>query len=268
MTGVLVVAFLSESLAVTLEGKEPQRSPLVGDLPEIARIEGPGRTEFVIRGRVPQKVSDSFVIIARQMMKDVEERFRPAPGSKLSPVDVCLFENTDEYQDFLHRALGPDNHEGPLGVYWRYRRAVIANLSTPLGNLRHELAHALIADAFGHLPAWLDEGLASLYNEAIWLKNRYLFGQTHRLQQLRKARSDGKLPDFETLAASGEKEVYGKDYYIYYSLGRFISLYIDKQGRLGEFVQEMSTKRSADEQHKVLMRFVDLSDFLSWIDNL
>lgn len=202
------------------------------------------------------------------MIKDVEARFRPAPGSKLSPIDVCLFESTNEYQDFLHRALGADNHEGPLGVYWRYRRVVIANLSTPLGNLRHELAHALIADAFGHLPAWLDEGLASLYNEAIWKKGRYIFGQTHRLWQLRKVKSNGRLPDFATLAASGEREVYGENYYVYYSMGRFISLYIDKKGRLGEFVQEMSTKRSADEQRDTLMRFVEFSAFLSWIDNL
>ncbi|NMB74694.1 MAG: hypothetical protein GYA21_06140 [Myxococcales bacterium] len=258
----------TSALAVTLEGREPARAAAATDLAEIARVGGSGRTEFVLRGRVSRRHAAAAVRLAHELIEDTHRRFLPIDGSKLPPVDVCLFETTAEYRRFLREALGPENREGDLGVYWRYRRTVVANLSTPLGNLRHELAHALISDALGPLPAWLDEGLASLYNEAAWKNGAYVLGRSHRLAQLRAARAAGKLPDLAALAAAGEREVYGENFRAYYSLGRFIALYLDEKGKLAEFVQEMSQSRTTDEQRMALERYVDFAAFLAWTERL
>ncbi len=267
---IVLVASLAHfgSGAVTLEGKEPARAAAAADLPELARVSGAGRTEFVLRGRVSKKLARAAARLAREVMEDAHRRFLPVDGSRLPPVDVCLFETTAGYRRFLQDALGPENREGDLGIYWRYRRTVVANLSTPLGNLRHELAHALISDALGPLPAWLDEGLASLYNEAVWKDGAYRLGHTHRLAQLRDARGAGKLPDLAALAAAGEREVYGENFRAYYSLGRFIALYLDEKGKLAEFVYKMSGSRTADEQRGVLERYLDFAAFLRWSDQL
>lgn len=260
--------FWADALAVTLEAKEPARAAAAADLPEVARVAGDSRTEFILRGRLSRRRVAEVTRLARQVMEDAQRRFLPAGGSKLPPVDVCLFETAVEYRKFLQDALGPENREGDLGIYWRYRRTVVANLSTPLGNLRHELAHALVADALGPLPAWLDEGLASLYNEATWKDGACLLGRTHRLAQLRAARAAGKLPDLAGLAASGEREVYGENFRAYYSLGRFIALYLDEQKKLRPFVQAIGKARAVEEQRAVLERYLDFTALLAWTERL
>lgn len=73
------------------------------------------------------------------------------------------------------------------------------------GTLKHELFHIVVRGDIGDIPAWLDEGVATLYEESHWVNDTLLvnndkFWRTIVLQQTLKGfQLYSKLPDLETL---------------------------------------------------------------------
>jgi hypothetical protein len=254
----------------TLEASEPPRAAAAADLPLLGEIEVDGVARLAVRGELSADRARALLAEIRAVATDARARFLPAAPAGLGPIDVCLLSDTRAYQTFLERLLGPRHGENALGLYSPYRRLVAANLSQPLGNLRHELAHALANDALGPLPAWLDEGMASLYNQASRSKaGRLRLGTTYRLDQLRAARASGTLPDLDALARSTAREVYGARSRAFYSLGRFLMLHLDEREQLRPFLKAfVRAPRTAAGQRAVLREFIDWPAFLAWTDTL
>ncbi|GEM_PF-1728690 len=249
----------------TLEAREPGRSEAARALPELARLEEPGAAVLVLRGEVPAAKAAELVRLVRAAAQDARRRFLPPAPAGLQPVDVCLLADTARYRAFLDALLGPGHGENDLGLFNPYRRVVAANLDMPPGHLRHEIVHALVADALGPLPAWLDEGLASLYNEARPVEGGLELGRTYRLDQLRAAREAGTLPDLAELARSTGRSVYGARSRAFYSLGRFLLLHLDSRGELRAFLAALRAAPATEAgQREVLARFVDWPVFLAW----
>jgi len=271
---ILTLALLcmagGQVFAVSLEEVKHERHRSVEALPELARIGAAGDTIFILRGRLSKNRAKQIERITRQVHRDVKRRF---PGDRdkagLRPVDVCVFATSKLYRKFAKEVMGSDEYGADRGFFVPYRRLVVADLGRGVGGLRHELVHALLRDEFGSLPDWLDEGLAALYVTAKWTKKGYRFQVNFRLRQLRAARGAGRLPDLEKLAASDDREVYGKNYEAYYALSRYLLLYLERQGRLGKFFEKIrSAPRSKEGQLKVLRQFVDYDAFLKWADGL
>ncbi len=255
--------------AFTLEAREPGRSQAAQALAELGRVEVPGAAVLVLRGELPPDRAAALLAEARAVARDARRRFLPAAPRGLAPVDVCLLGDTPRYRAFLDALLGPGHGENDLGLYNPYRRVVAVNLDMPPGHLRHELAHALVADALGPLPAWLDEGLACLYNEVRPTKAGLALGRTYRLDQLRAARKAGTLPGLGELARSTGRSVYGARSRAFYSLGRFLLLHLDGRGELRAFLSALRAAPPTEAgQREVLTRFVDWPAFLAWLDGL
>jgi hypothetical protein len=253
----------------TLEAREPPGSEAAQALPELARVEEPGAPVLVVRGTLPAARAARLVRLVRAAVQDARRRFLPPAPAGLAPVDVCLLADTPAYRAFLDAVLGPGHGENDLGLFSPYRRVVAANLDMPPGYLRHEVVHALVSDALGPLPAWLDEGLASLYNEARLSKGILGLGRTYRLDQLRAARAAKTLPDLAELARSTGRSVYGGRSRAFYSLGRFLLLYLDSRGELRAFLTAFRVAPATEAgQREVLGRFVDWPAFLAWVDGL
>jgi hypothetical protein len=95
------------------------------------------------------------------------------------------------------------------------------------------------------------------------------FRVNYRLGQLRSARKSGTLPDLETLAASDDRQVYGPRHRAYYSLARYLLLYLESRNTLKQFIDTLRSKpATADWQLEVLRRFIDFEAFLAWSDTL
>jgi hypothetical protein len=257
-------------LAVSLEEVKHERHPGVQSLPELARIGAAKDTIFILRGRLPKRRAEQVERITRQVHQDVNRRFLPSRDkSGLRPVDVCAFASSKAYREFAKEVMGSDEYGTDRGFFVPYRRLIVVDLGRGIGGLRHELVHALLRDEFGTLPDWLDEGMAALYVTAKWTRKGYRFQVNFRLRQLRAARAAGRLPDLLKLAASDDREVYGKNYEAYYALARYLLLYLERQGRLGKFFEKIrSAPRSKEGQLKVLRQFVDYDAFLKWTDDL
>jgi hypothetical protein len=58
--------------------------------------------------------------------------------------------------------------EGDLGAYSRKTRDIIVNVGPGLPTITHELAHPLLQTDFPRIPAWFEEGIASLFEKPVF----------------------------------------------------------------------------------------------------
>jgi hypothetical protein len=247
-----------------------ERHPRVSKEPELARIEEEGQTRIILRGVLGKKRARRMEHLARAVQRDISRRFLTEKDkSGLPPVDLCLFASTRSYRAFVDDVFGKDYDSSDWGFYVPRRRLVVANIGASRGNLRHELTHALLDDDFPDIPAWLNEGLGSLYGSAVRTKKGFKFLVNYRLRHLRQALKAGLLPDLDELANSTRQDVYGLNSLAYYALSRYVLLYLDRRGKLEEFVQKLRQgPLTPGRQLKILKEYVDYDAFIKWTKKL
>lgn len=251
----------------SVDGVERPHREVLG-LPIIARLKG-GPTALVIRGRVSPELGARIARTARATYRDVNKRFIPQTGRNGErAVDVCVFETNREYRAFVRDMYGA---EAPFahGFYLSSHRMVAADLSAGFGNLRHEIVHPLIKDAFPDIPDWLNEAMASLYGGARYRGGRYQFRVGYRLAHLRLAMHLGTAPGFVDLALSDYNTVHGPRERAFYASGRYLLLYLERRGRLAAFLREMATAvPTTSHQLNVLRRHAREGSFWRWVRRL
>jgi len=247
-----------------------ERHPRVEREPVLARIAEKGQTRIIMRGVIGKKRTRRMERLARAVQRDVSRRFLSGKDkSGRPPVDLCLFASTRSYRAFVAEVFGEDYDSSDWGFYVPRRRLVVANIGASRGNLRHELTHALLDDDFPGIPAWLNEGLASLYGSAVRTKKGFRFLVNYRLRHLRRALKAGLLPDLEELAGSTRRDVYGLNSLAYYALSRYVLLYLDHQGKLEELVSKLRQgPLSPARQLKIIKEYVDYDAFIEWTKKL
>lgn len=116
-----------------------------------------------------------------------------------------------------------------------------------LGTLYHELFHLIIRTDLGDIPAFLDEGLASLYSVSRW-KNGKLMGDHRpwRLDELREAKSAKdrllQIPSLEKLINYSWDEFDGQEtknvcqVAVNYALSNFVMIYLQEKNLLQKMV--------------------------------
>lgn len=221
---------------------------------------------FVLRGQLSPARAKQLLAIAASVEQDVKRRF--VPGADVSrPVPMCLFETAKAYADFNHALLDGGEPPSELGFYDPTLRVVVANVGLSIGNLRHEMTHALVGDDFPGIPSWLTEGIGSLYGTAVLKDGNYVFVANYRLKHLREAKKDGTLPTLHELVTAPPEVVYGPKVMAFYGLARHLLLYLDRQGTLSKFYAEFRAAK-VEEREQVLLRYVDEKKFLAWTDSL
>jgi hypothetical protein len=156
-----------------------------------------------------------------------------------------------------------------MGFYDPEVRVVVVNLGLSVGNLRHEMVHALVSDDDPEIPAWLNEGMGALYGNARQTADGFRFLVNYRLRHLRAARKAGTLPDLAALASSSPEDVYGARVLAFYAQARYLLLWLDQRGSLQTFLRELRAgPRDAARQRAILEKHVDYAAYLRWTDTL
>lgn len=132
----------------------------------------------------------------------------PAPPTKL---DTYLMNNRPQWERITKQLMGPQA-EGllkiPRGGYASRGFGVFYSIGLfdTLAIAGHEGWHQFTQKTFREpLPAWLEEGLATFMEGHRWEQNVPVFrpwANVQRFDQLRKAKSEGKLQNLEDLLAS------------------------------------------------------------------
>jgi hypothetical protein len=232
------------------------RHPVIGRIDE-------GPTPVVIRGRIPHRDVPGLVALARLVHEDVNRRFVAPRDEAHPPVDLVLFDDDDEYQAL---ALGYARVPAGQGFYRPDARVAAVNLTRGRGNLRHELVHPLIVDDFPQIPAWLNEGIASMYGGARVRHGMLQFVANYRLYDLQLAIERRELPGRNRLAFAGRTELYGPDGAVYYAVSQHVVLFLDRVGKLDIYYRTVRANPSV--RGVALAAAVDWRRFVRWARHL
>lgn len=127
-----------------------------------------------------------------------------------------------------------------------------------IGTLKHELFHLMVRADIGDVPAWLDEGIATLYEESQW-KNDKLVGNKKfwRQQTLIDAYSESqlvtKIPDLERLINESWQEFEGGENgdicktSINYAFSKHLILFLEQKQLLVPMLEAFKNRRPEDE---------------------
>jgi hypothetical protein len=130
----------------------------------------------------------------------------------------------------------------------------LLGIATPsqVGTLYHELFHLLVRTDAGDMPAWLDEGLASLYSTSTWRGDTLVGGDSWRMEQLdnfylRKTGQRG-IPVLDSLINYNWEEFNGGPANnlcraaVNYALANHFLLYVQEKGKLHSLVRRFMTR--------------------------
>jgi hypothetical protein len=180
-------------------------------------------------------------------------------------VDIWIFNGDESYRRNTS-ALFAETPSTPYGYTSPCRHALIINAGLGNGTLVHEMVHALLEANFPRAPVWLDEGLASLYEQPTD-KDGHLWGLPNwRLPGLQKAiRAHRALP-LPALLAASRGEFYDDDKTgLYYAEARYLLYYLQDRGLLVRFYYAFEAAQADDPTGaETLKAMLGEADLAAW----
>jgi hypothetical protein len=199
---------------------------------------------FVIAGDEPPLVLEAR---AASIVRWAVERLRaayfvhdPAPG-----LEIWLFRDPASYRHHA-RALFGDEPTTPYGYFDSSHNALIMDISTGGGTLVHEIVHPFMDANFPRCPAWFNEGLGSLYEQAGERDGAIVGLLNWRLPALQAALAQGTAPRLRQVLASDAGEFYGDPSGLYYAASRYLLYYLQERGLLRRFYDEFTAAYERD----------------------
>lgn len=228
-----------------------------------ATVEGQ-RARIDVGGEVTAKDGKQVETLVEAIVADVERRFTRSAKKPDAHVKLLVYSDPDRYRTEAEK-LGPVISD--WGFYMPDKRTAIANVGVSIGNLRHELVHPLIGDDYPTIPAWLNEGVASLYGSAKLGKHGFTFLVNYRLRDLQKALKANTLPSLAELTATTAVDMHGDRAMMFYAYARYVLLFAEKQGTLSKLYADL---RAADpsKHAAILTSYVDEKKFRAWAKKL
>jgi hypothetical protein len=175
-------------------------------------------------------------------------------------LDVWLFDGKESYERHT-RALFDEEPTTPYGFYSSRNDALVMNIRTGGGTLVHEIVHPYVEANFPDAPAWLNEGLGSLYEQSSE-RDGHIIGLTNwRLPGLQGAIRAGNALPFSALCATSSDEFYGDDSGLHYAQARYLLYYLQEHGLLVRFYREFFESRASDPTgYRTLVRVLGERD--------
>lgn len=179
-------------------------------------------------------------------------------------VDVWLFQDANSYEEHTTKLIGR-KPTTPYGFYSAAHRGLFMNIATGGGTLVHEIVHPFMESNFPKCPAWFNEGLASLYEQASEREGRIVGLTNWRLRGLQTAIRQESVPTFETLCGTTTREFYGQDRGTNYSQARYLCYYLQERGLLKKYYRRFRDRAAEDptgfESLKLVLGEADMVQF-------
>ena len=159
-------------------------------------------------------------------------------------INIWLFKDDESYERNAREMFG-ERPTTPFGYYSPRHRALVMNISTGGGTLVHEIVHPFISANFPKCPAWFNEGLASLYEQASERDGRIIGLTNWRLAGLQELIKADELPSFQSLTRTSADEFYA-DGGANYAQARYLCYDLQKRGLLKRFYDEFASNVDDD----------------------
>lgn len=158
-------------------------------------------------------------------------------------IDIWLFKDAPSYRRHA-KQMFDDEPTTPYGYYSPSHKALIMNIATGGGTLVHEIVHPFVHADFPEAPAWLNEGLGSLFEQSGERDGRIVGFPNWRLPGLKDAIRAGRLPSFRALTAADSDAFYGGA--TSYAQARYLLYYLQEKGLLRELYRRFRADRKGD----------------------
>ena len=161
-------------------------------------------------------------------------------------LEIWLFGSKASYRRNA-KAIFDETPDTPYGYYSPSDGALVMNIATGGGTLIHEIVHPFIEANVPGAPAWLNEGMGSLY-EAASERDGHIIGVLNwRLPGLQQALRASRVPTFRELTAMSEQRFYGDGSGVHYAQARYLLYYLQERGLLHRFYREFLARRKEDK---------------------
>jgi hypothetical protein len=199
---------------------------------------------FVVAGDMPaDRVKTSCERTVRWAASRLKaEYFNRDPSEILT---IYLFNDDDSYRRNA-KLLFDDEPTTPYGYYSPAHKALVMNIATGGGTLVHEIVHPYVHANFPRCPAWLNEGLGSLYEQSAERDGRIIGLTNWRLAGLQHAIKAGRVPPFKQLTSTTDDEFYNKDKGTNYAQARYLCYYLQEHGLLKKFYHDFVANQRDD----------------------
>jgi len=184
---------------------------------------------------------------AKQTVQWAIEKLKAAYFTKdpTDILDIWLFRDKESYERNAQK-LFHVKPSTPYGYYSHADRALVMNIATGGGTLVHEIVHPFVAANFPECPAWLNEGLGSLYEQS-GERDGQIIGYTNwRLSGLQRAISKRRVPSFKTLCSTTTQQFYEQDKGTNYAQARYLCYYLQEQELLRKFYHRFRAAHEKD----------------------
>jgi hypothetical protein len=175
-------------------------------------------------------------------------------------LDIWLFKDSASYERNAVTLFG-SRPTTPYGYYSGTHKALVMNISTGGGTLVHEIVHPFIEANFPGCPAWLNEGLGSLYEQCGEVDG-HIHGYTNwRLPGLQKAIEAGTVVSFKKLMSMDASTFYDDTRGEHYAQARYLCYYLQQRGLLVKFYREFHAHQKNDPTgYQTLQRILRVRD--------
>ena len=175
-------------------------------------------------------------------------------------LDIWLFKDATSYERNALTLFG-SKPTTPYGYFSSTHKALVMNISTGGGTLVHEIVHPFMEANFPACPAWLNEGMGSLYEQCGEVEG-HIHGYTNwRLPGLQNSIKAGNVPTFKKLMAMSAGDFYNDDRGTHYAQARYLCYYLQQRGLLVKFYREFHAHQKDDPSgYKTLQRILRVRD--------
>ena len=179
-------------------------------------------------------------------------------------IDVWLFKDAASYQRNARRLFGA-TPSTPYGYYSDTHKALVMNIATGGGTLVHEIVHPFMRANFPGCPAWLNEGLGSLFEQSAERNGRIVGLTNWRLAGLQRAIREKRVPALNALLSTTTSQFYDDDPGTNYAAARYLLYALQERGLLVKFFASFRANVDRDptgfDTLKATLGETDMADF-------
>jgi hypothetical protein len=175
-------------------------------------------------------------------------------------ITIWLLGEKDSYAK-ISRAVSGRAPGTPFGFYLESKDALIMNISTGGGTLVHEMFHAFVPANFPSMPPWLNEGMASLYEQCGERGGRIVGFTNWRLAGLKKAIANKATLSWKDLCDLDVRGFYGPGSGVHYAQARYLCYYLQQKKLLRTFYKAFLAGQAKDPTgYHTLLKVLDVDD--------
>jgi hypothetical protein len=166
-------------------------------------------------------------------------RFGKKPAQAIS---VYLFPTGASYEAFCTR-----KYNAPciahFGFYEPGDRYMVMNIGLGLGTLTHEIVHPLVEADFPRAPTWINEGIASVFEQPLLPRPGEIHGgKNWRHPRLKAAltstvEAERDRARLDRLFGMRDETFRGDGEDLHYAMARYVCQWLDERGKLWAFYQ-------------------------------